>query len=394
MQSRRWWDVAVAAMLLTLAGLVWLVPLQATALERALVGFSLGGFLIVYLAFARPALGAEPGGRGRIFLALAALLVGIGTIGTPALACLQAIGYPLAWLLTGRRREAVIASAGFALAVGVGLVIGSGGSVEGWISAVITAGFSLGFAVALGLWITGVVEHSEERARLVAQLTAAQAEIEALSRERGAAAERERLARDLHDTLAQTLAGLVLLAERAGTQFRDGRTEQARAGLTRLEHVAREALTEARGLVVRTAAVPAEPAFEAAVQRLVDRFRAEAGLTIDVELPSVPELPLDRETQVVLLRCLQEALANVHKHARASGVTVRIRADGGLVGLTVSDDGGGFDPAVIRAGFGLDGMTERVALAGGELEVTAEPGLGTRLDVRLPLAGTLPQEVR
>ncbi|MGC3954089.1 MAG: hypothetical protein QM804_07545 [Propionicimonas sp.] len=62
--------------------------------------------------------------------------------------------------------------------------------------------------------------------------------------------------------------------------------------------------------------------------------------------------------------------------------------------MTVSDDGEGFDPAVIRAGFGLDGMTERVALAGGELEVTAEPGLGTRLDVRLPLAGTLPQEVR
>ena len=90
-----------------------------------------------------------------------------------------------------------------------------------------TAGFSVAFAIALGLWIASIVEYGEERARLLAELTAAQAEVEALSRDRGAAEERERLAREIHDTLAQTLAGLVILAERAGRQSRDGRADAA-----------------------------------------------------------------------------------------------------------------------------------------------------------------------
>lgn len=383
MQSRRWWDATVIAMVATLVAVAVLT--LSTTQGRVLVGVSLGSFLVAYLGFARPALGNDPSWRGVVYLSLATVAVGIGVAGEPVMVCLQAVVYPLAWLLTDNRRQGVIASAGVALAVTAGFVIGSGGSASGWLSGVITGGFSFGFAVPLGLWITGVVEYGEERAGLVAQLTAAQAEIEALSRERGAAAERERLARDLHDTLAQTLAGLVILAERAGGHFRSGRTELAGGSVARLEEVAREALAEARGLVIRTAAVPAEPAFEAAVLRLVERFRAEAGLTIDLELAGT-DAPLDREAQVVLLRCLQEALANVYKHARASRAVVRIQASGDTIELIVRDDGTGFDPEATRAGFGLDGMADRVSLAGGDLQVTAALATGTVLRVRLPLA--------
>lgn len=353
---------------------------------------SLTLFTVAYLAFGRPALGVTPpGARSTTYLALAALAIGIGVIGSPMLATLQAVAYPLAWMLTASRRQAITACAAISLSVLAGSVIGSGGSGGGWMSGVITSGFSFVFAIALGLWITTIVEHSDERARLVAELTAAQAQIEALSRDRGAASERERLARDIHDTLAQTLAGLVLLAERAGRQSRDGRTDAAARSIATVEQVARDALAEARALVAQTAAVPAEPAFSEAVARLVERFRTEAGLQIEFDSGEMPSAALDREVQVVLLRCLQESLANVRKHAAAQHVVVRVgvrrEGDGGAsVELVVHDDGVGFDLHAPRPGFGLDGMGERVALAGGDLSVASSPGDGTALRVRLPVA--------
>lgn len=197
--------------------------------------------------------------------------------------------------------------------------------------------------------------------------------------------ERERLARDIHDTLAQTLAGLTLIAERAGRQFGDGRPEAAAESIATVERLSRDALAEARGLVARMAAVPSDAALGDAVDRLVDRFRAEVGLTIDLDLDLDSAGAVSREAQLVILRCLQEALANVRKHAAATHVGVRVETDDdGSALLTVSDDGRGFDPDAVRSGFGLDGMGDRVALAGGELDVASDPGAGTTLTVRLP----------
>jgi signal transduction histidine kinase len=257
--------------------------------------------------------------------------------------------------------------------------------VPALILAATVAGLGLAFAIAFGLWISSVVEYGEERARLVGELTAAQAEIEALSRDRGAAMERERLARDVHDTLAQTLAGLTMMSERAGRQLGEGRADAAADSIATVERLSRDALDEARAIVSRTAAVPSDVALGDAVDRLVSRFRAEAGLTIDLDLQLDSSGVLSRESQLVLLRCLQESLANVRKHAAATRVEVRVSAgpDGGAQ-LAVADDGHGFDVAARRDGFGLEGMAERVALAGGELEVTSIPGGGTTLIVRLP----------
>ncbi|MDF2580581.1 MAG: hypothetical protein K0S49_2160, partial [Microbacterium sp.] len=126
----------------------------------------------------------------------------------------------------------------------------------------------------------------------------------------------------------------------------------------------------------------------AAVERLAERFRADTGLEISVVDTASGT---DRETQVVALRCLQEALANVRKHAGAARVTVSLSGEeDGALRLVVEDDGRGFDVSSPRTGYGLDGMSDRVALAGGTVEVAAAAGAGTTLSIRLP-APTAPR---
>jgi signal transduction histidine kinase len=335
----------------------------------------------------------------RAFVACTSAALAAGCASEPFFAILLAVAYPITWVLAMTRRRAIVGSIVVAFGGFVGLAL-FGGILEGGdavapalTTAVATAGLGLAFAIAFGLWISSVVEYGEERARLLGELTAAQAEIEALSRDRGAVLERERLAREVHDTLAQTLAGLAILSERAGGQLGDGRADAAADTIATVERLSRDALDEARALVSRTAAVPSDAALGDAVERLVDRFRVEAGLTIDLDLRLDSAGVLSRDAQLVLLRCLQESLANVRKHAAATRVRVLVSAGpDGRAELTVADDGGGFDVVRQPRGFGLDGMAERVALAGGGLDVRSSPGGGTTLVVRLPAAAA-PREV-
>lgn len=385
MLKPRWWDITVGAGSLAIAfGLVFGFGPEGTV--RLLVSLaSIVVFALGYVFIARAAIGNPPAGwRYPAFLAVAALAVGVGAAAAPFLAMLQTLAYPLAWVVGDTRRRGILASLIIAASVFAGVFIGGEFTAGAAISGAATATFSVVFATALGLWIASIAEYGEERARLLAELTAAQAEVEALSRDRGAAEERERMARDIHDTLAQTLAGLVILAERAGRQSADGQSDAAAATIATVEQVARDALTETRAIVASTAAVPSEPAFEAAVERLVERFRAHGPAAIDLEFRAV-EGRLERDAQVALLRCLQESLSNASKHAGARRVTVRVGVDvDGASELSVSDDGAGFDTASPRHGFGLDGMAERVALAGGDLQVVSAPGAGTTLRVLLP----------
>lgn len=364
---------------------------NASAADVVAGSIALVVFVVAYVLVARPGLRDEAVWRQPVFAVLAAAALAVGCAGEPFFAIMQAIAYPMVWVLTSGKRKAVIGSVVIALGTFVGFAL-FGGVLDGGdavrsalTSAGATAGFGLAFAIAFGLWISGIVEYGAERARLLAELTAAQAEVEALSRDRGAAMERERLSRDIHDTLAQTLAGLTLLAERAGRQLRDGRDDAAAESIATVERLSRDALGEARALVARTAAVPSDAALGDAVDRLVDRFRAEVGLTIDLDLDLDTGGAVSREAQLVILRCLQEGLANVRKHAAATHVGVRVMttADGSAV-LEVTDDGRGFDPEATRGGFGLDGMGDRIALAGGELDLASSPGHGTTLTVRLP----------
>jgi len=388
MLSTRGWDavVTVASVVIAVALALFFPPTSGLRMAVALGAIALLalGYLLVGRAAIEPPRAAW---RYPVFLAVATAAVAVGAGAAPFLAILQTLAYPLVWVVGDSRRRGLWGSAIIAAGLFLGVWAGYGLDVDSAVAGATTAVFSFALSAALGLWITRIAAWGEERARLLAELTAAQGQIEALSRERGAAAERERVARDIHDTLAQTLAGLVIFAERAGGQSRNGQPDAAAATISTVEQVARDALAEARALVARTAAVPSEPAFGAAVERLVERFRAH-GARIVLELGG-EEPALDREAQVVLLRCLQEALSNASKHAAASRVDVRIAlgADGG-VDLLVADDGRGFDPSAGGEGFGLEGMRDRVALAGGDLDVSSAPGRGTALRVRLPAART------
>ncbi len=269
MFDRRWWDAAVVAAVVMIAVVMAVDLSSAEGLDILLASLATAAFALAYLLVARPGFPDPQPWRSPLFASLAGVALAVGCASEPFFAIMQAIAYPLVWVLTERRRVAIAGSAAVAIGVFLGFALFAGiaeGTADVPVAlagAAATAGFSLAFAVALGLWISGMVEFGEERARLVGELTAAQAQVEALSRDRGASEERERFAREIHDTLAQTLAGLVLLAERAGRQSRDGHAESAASTITTVEQVARDALTEARALVARTAALPTEPAFEA-----------------------------------------------------------------------------------------------------------------------------------
>lgn len=389
MLTKRGWDAIVSIVSAVIAiALLFLFPpptVARTAIALAAIALFALGYALIGRDTVEP---PRAPWRYPAFLSVAAVAAGIGAGAAPFMAMLQTLAYPLVWVIGDSRKRGVGGSAVIAGSVFVGASFGYGPNLESFLAGATTAVFSLSFAIAIGLWIARIAEYGEERERLLAELTAAQTEVEALSRERGASAERERLARDIHDTLAQTLAGLVIFAERAGRQSREGQTDAAATTIATVEQVARDALAESRALVARTAAVPREPAFGAAVERLVERFRDHGSARIALDAVTVAG-ELDREAQVVLLRCLQEALSNVAKHAAAEnvGVRVEVAADGAAT-LEVSDDGRGFEPSQPTAGFGLEGMRERVTLAGGALDVASAPSEGATLTVRLPAPGS------
>ncbi|WP_292732774.1 MULTISPECIES: sensor histidine kinase [unclassified Microbacterium] len=384
MSESRWWDAVVPIVAAAIVAPV-LILSDLDVLGRALVAASAALLIVAYFGFGRRLRRGGSTPLAVVFVILLAISIGVGVAAAPFIAMLQTLAYPLVWVSVDTRRGGVLGSVAIGFGVFIGFVAHGGFTIESLWEGILSAGLAVVFATALGLWISSIAEYGEERARLVTELTEAQSQVEALSRDRGAAEERERIARDIHDTLAQTLAGLVLLSERAGRQARDGRTDAAAEAIATIEQTAREALAESRALVARMAAVPADDALAAAIERLAARFRAEVGLAIDVEVAA--GVDLDREQQVVLLRCLQEALANVRKHARATLVVVTVAPHGEGIGMTVRDDGVGFDPSAARTGFGLDGISDRATLAGGSVEVDSVPGRGSVLTILLPRAG-------
>lgn len=393
----RAWDIAASAVVVAMAAFAFVEPGLARPGRLLLVAIALVMLAAAYVGLVRRLLAAgDYAHQARALVAMAIIVVSVfvGVMGAPMLATVQVIAYPLVWMLTSTTLGGVLGSAAVALAAVMGFGLGGYGESAGdtWARAFVIGALSFVFAVVMGLWITHVMEHGHKQERLVADLTAAQSEIERLSADRGATAERERLARDIHDTVAQSLAGLVMLAERAGRQSREGRSDAAVATIGDVEQIAREALAESRALVAATAAVPAGPALTNTLGRLVERFRAEAGLEIELAVHT-ETADIGRDAQVVLLRCAQEALANVRKHAGASHVLVELSTDSRAAELNVTDNGVGFDHSVERAGFGLDGMIERVALAGGDVHVTTSTGAGTAVRVRVPVEGALSEGV-
>lgn len=195
--------------------------------------------------------------------------------------------------------------------------------------------------------------------------------------------ERERLARDLHDTLTQRLTAIGLHIEAA---LADATQPAARAQLQRASSIVQSSLDEARRSLreLRTSALEGRP-LAAALADAGRQMTADSGIRVHVRSTGEPELPPHVEDE--LFRIAAEALANVRRHSGAREVEVSLTRTARRARLRIVDDGKGFDGRLKANGFGIPGMRERSATIGGRLTIRARPGRGTEIDVTVPLAG-------
>jgi signal transduction histidine kinase len=350
---------------------------------RGLLLACLGVWALAFVLLGAPALVTQTGWRPQAFLAVHVAVVAVLAWEQPSLLFVMFLAYPLVWFVVDSVRAGVLWTLALAVAGLAGPTIAwAHGDEPLWGPGETLVGAVL--SLLLGLWITRSLELSAQRAALIEELESTRAELAAAHHEQGVAAERERWARDVHDTLAQGYTSIVVLAQTAAAQL-DPDPEAARERLGLIEEVARENLAEARAMVAAFSPVPLEGAtLVEALHRLAERFGRETGMSTRVDTAALDGAPaLSRNDEVVLLRAAQEALSNVRRHAAASAVVLRLSDVGGCVSMHVEDDGVGFDPAD-ATGHGLAGLRSRVAEAGGEVDVVSAPGEGTRVTVRVP----------
>jgi signal transduction histidine kinase len=254
------------------------------------------------------------------------------------------------------------------------------------------------FALGISRGYLELVRDGRERRRLIASLVAAQEETAQLQdelartqRESGAGLERTRVSRDLHDTVAQSLSSIGMLARSAQNASESERS----TALAQIEQLARDGLVDTRRIV--NALTPAElegSALGDALRRMLARMQEETGIRTELQIDdSVPALSMTVE--VALLRTAQSALANVRSHANATRVVVTMADAGDTVRLDIVDDGVGFDatrwnarhPRRDDGGYGLRAMRARLRELGGDLDVESAPGEGAALSASVPIAG-------
>ncbi len=215
-----------------------------------------------------------------------------------------------------------------------------------------------------------------ERARLFAR-----------SARLGAVEERNRLAREIHDTLAQSLTATTLQLESADALLDAGSSpEKAREPLLRALSLTQSNLEEARRSVLDLRAAPLEGrSLSRALRVLVERWEAETGTAARYRAINGGR-PLPPRVEVALYRICQEALTNVARHAEAGRADVQLVATPSQIRLVVEDDGRGFDVSNMPEDrHGLVGMNERAKMLGGRLEIRSNPGTGTRIEATVPL---------
>jgi signal transduction histidine kinase len=257
---------------------------------------------------------------------------------------------------------------------------------EAWRSWVFIATLSVFFGIFFALWINSIIEQSRERRELIEELESTREELAARQRRAGILEERGRLAREIHDTLAQGFISIVAHLEAAEGALAPG-SDQTRRHLEQARRTARENLVEARHLVAALRPETLEgSSLSGALGRLARRWSEETGIPATGSVTG-GERALPQESQVALFRAAQEALSNARRHARAGRVEITLSYMEDLVALDVQDDGEGFDPRGARSdgSFGLRAMRERVVALGGSLLVESEPGVGCTLVVELPL---------
>ena len=291
-----------------------------------------------------------------------------------------------------------------AIVVSTALLIGalwfhSRGAADGGLQLAMVLGpmFGAGFAVVTGLAYRALFLEAENQRLVADDLRRTRAELAKTQHDAGVLTERERLAREIHDTLAQGFSSIVLMGRSAGKALEEGDVKAANERLRIVQETASANLAEARSFV-RDLRPPAleESDLVDTLRRLCAKTETEAAargttLRCRFELVGTP-LDLPNTYQTTLLRAAQASLANVWAHARASAVVVTLSFLGSEVTLDVFDDGVGFEPSavVVKArgdgtGVGLQSLRERLAALEGSLDIESAPGEGTVVALRVPL---------
>jgi two-component system nitrate/nitrite sensor histidine kinase NarX len=226
--------------------------------------------------------------------------------------------------------------------------------------------------------------HAEQRAdlRALRRAYAALDRLRLTEAERAALEERSRLAREIHDGLAQHLWFAKLKFERLAAQV----PEDARGLSSEVGQALDSAIVEARqAMVTMRTAIEQDMPLSDMISRAIDDFGQRSGIRVEYQADGLPGAIPPRQ-QIELLRIIQEAMTNIRKHADATVVRVKAEVvDGNLV-VSVGDNGRGFDPENARDdGLGVTGMEERARLMGGQLHITSAPSDGTVVELTLPL---------
>ncbi|MGW1562289.1 sensor histidine kinase [Streptomyces sp. NPDC002144] len=251
-------------------------------------------------------------------------------------------------------------------------------------------GCVLGTAVGVTItcYVATLDHESHKRQRLLDELTATQAERAAAERQAGILAERQRLAREVHDTLTQGFASIAMLLDAARDDLPPDspaarRVEQAM-------RTARDNLVESRRLVHALRPAPLDRTHLAdAVRELTARLAEETGTEAYTVVTGRP-VALPPSTEGELLRVVQEALTNARRHARPVSVSATLSYLGDVLAIDIQDDGTGFAPAARHTGIGLITMRERIIALDGTFAVESAPGEGTTVAVTVPLPAESP----
>jgi signal transduction histidine kinase len=242
-------------------------------------------------------------------------------------------------------------------------------------------------SILLGVWISAIIGQSAQRRELIEQLESTQAELAATQRREGMLQERQRLAREIHDTLAQGFTSIVMHLE-AAEQALSADPKTTHNHLGRARDTARSSLEQARRVVqdLRPELLETQSLPEA-IGRTAVRWTEETNIPLHLNTTGDP-VPLPPDVEVTLLRATQEALANIRKHAQASQVNLTLSYMGDMVVLDVQDNGIGINgaaPSQLSGGYGLQAMRERTTQFGGTVGIESEPGEGTTIVVSIPV---------
>ncbi|HZD74132.1 MAG TPA: sensor histidine kinase [Actinomycetota bacterium] len=375
---------ALFYLLLTYAGVGAAVNARSVGglAVRLLEVLALGGWYFYWIVVVTGRAGLErrtmllyATGAGALWLALivtdpAFVILGFGILGP---FCLHHLRWSLAvtvlvaagWALQGIRQNADVS----------------------WSEIVLMLLLVLAVVILTG-YVRAVARESKERQQLIEQLHATRAELAAAERQAGTLEERQRLARDIHDTLTQGFASIAMLLEAARGSLAKGDLESARH-IDQALRSAREHMAESRDVMwaLRPDSL-CRVSLPEALSQLTARLSEQTWVHAETVVTGTP-YPLGIEEETALLRVAQETLANVRKHAEAKRVTVTISYMQCATALDIQDDGVGFDPAQWNGegsrlgGLGLRAMRERMESIGGTLVIESTPGEGTTVAAEL-----------